>query len=228
MPTLPEPTWGDSEDAQKAYKESSALCNMRFTPSVVTGVFLRVLQAHFSAPDNIRDQKLKALLWKADPPSGDAIDSEILVAPLYMYDLRTLEMEPAVLVGHGELKATKFPMQSSYTLGLNSDGNLEGSQYSVPITGGTVISCVAGTAFAADRLAEEIFYFLLENAPVLLKDFPFSDLDVTSMSAPALVDRDSGERFKVDVGVVWRHIHGWTLKPIAPILKKIGLDVAAE
>ena len=229
MPTLQEPDWeSDLEDIQKAYNECSATLNTRFTPTLVTGILLRILQAHFYDPANIRDEKLKGLLWLDEPPSSDSAESKITIAPMYMYDTRVVERKPALLVARGPFRARKLPMQSKFTTGFDDNGNFSGDKYMVPVDGGHTVRCIAKTAFASDRLAEEVFYFLLETTPALLDDFPFGDLDVTTLGAPTRLDTDSGEVFAADVSVTWAHTHGWTMKAVAPILKKVRMDASAR
>jgi len=221
MPHLDEPDWPAENDAQRVEDDPSAVCNQRFSPSIVTGLLLRALQAHFSDGDNIRDPKLKGLIWTESSPAGDAIDSEIDIAPMHIRDSRRPEQRPAIYVRREKLAVRKLPLQSKVPTSLDGKGLFSGEKYVVPVVGTHLIRCVAKSAFAADRLGEEVFYFLLEYCPALLADFPFSDLDITGLNAPVKVVEDSSECFAVDVVLNWTHLHGWTMKTVAPILKKV-------
>lgn len=225
MPFLDEPEWeADLDELQKAYDKQSALCNKRFTPSIVTGILLRLLQAHFQNPDNIRDEKLKQLVWHDDGPGGAAIQSSILISPLYKYDKRQMQQRPALLVFREEAQANKFPLDSKTLTSLEENGNFQGDKYVVPIKCMHVVRCCAKTSFAADRLGEEVFYRLLEYFPAMRDDFPFSSVDITNLTAPLKVGEGDNENFIVDVVMRWVHLHGWTLTPIAPILKKVRFE----
>ena len=227
MGILDEPVWTiDVNEVQKAFNEKDdALCNRRFTPSIVTGVLLRLLQAHFSDADNIRDEKLKSLVWTDDDPdNGGEIDSKILIGPLYKYDARQLQQRPAVVVMREETKARKLPLDSKYVTSLDADGQFKGDRYVLPVSGAHVARCIGATAFAADRLGEEVFYRLLEYGPAIKREFPFGDIEISNMTAPRKVDDGDNESFVVDVVVKWVHLHGWTLTPIAPILKKVRFE----
>ena len=225
MPTLEEPDWEvDEELIQKAFEDPAALCNMRFTPSIVTGIILRLVQAHFENPDNIRDHKLKQLVWVDDKVSNDSIQSNILIGPLYKYDKRQLQNRPAVLVFRQAAVAQKFPLDSKTLTTLRDNGNFEGERYVVPISCTHVVRCIAKGAFAADRIGEEVFYRLLEYFPAIKQDFPFSNIGITNLNEPKKIGDESNENFVVDIAVQWVHIHGWTLAPIAPILKKVRFE----
>ena len=224
MPNLNEPTWEtDLAAVQKAYEDPSSMCNMRFTPSIVTGIILRLVQAHFENADNIRDDKLKQLIWVDDATNAASIDSNILIGPLYKYDTRALQQRPAILVFRQNLSADKFPLDSKTLTSLRDNGNFNGERYVVPINCTHVVRCIAKGAFAADRIGEEVFYRLLEYFPAIKQDFPFSNIGITKLTAPQKIGDDANENFVVDIAVEWVHIHGWTLVPIAPILKKVRL-----
>ena len=222
MPNLNEPPWEqDIAAVQKAYKAGSALCNIRVTPSIVTGILLRIIQSHFYDPENIRDKKLKQLVWHDDNPSQDTIQSQLLIGPLYQYDKRQLQERPAVLVFRQQATTSKFPMESKTLTSLSDNGNFDGEKYVMPVTCTHIVRCCAKTAFAAERIGEEVFYRLLEYTPSIKEDFPFSKFDVVALTAPSEIVEDANENFMVDVAIQWATIHGWTLMPIAPILKKV-------
>jgi len=194
---------------------------------VITGILLRLLQAHFADSDNIRDEGLRHLHWHEDPAAGPAIQSNILVAPLYKYDPRTIQLRPAVLVFRQAVKADKLPLESRTLTSLNASGNFTGDKYTVPVSGIHVVRYIAETAFASERLGEEVFYRLLEYFPAIKQDFPFSDLSITDLNEPKKVQEDTIQAFAADIAVRWVHMHGWTLKPIAPILKKVRYEEQA-
>lgn len=225
MPTLDEPNWEvDLDVVQKAFTDQSSTCNMRFTPSIVTGILLRLVQAHFANPDNINDDKLKSLVWVDDHPSADGIESNILIGPLYKYDKRQLQQRPAVLIFRQEASAQKFPLDSKTLTSLRDNGNFDGERYVVPVSCTHVIRCIGKSSFAAERIGEELFYRLLECFPAIKQDFPFSNIGITNLATPQKIGDESNENFAVDIAVRWVHIHGWTLTPIAPILKKVRFE----
>ena len=222
MPKLNEPDWEqDIKAVQKAYKEGSALCNIRVTPTIVTGIILRLLQAHFKDPENIRDAKLKQLVWAADDPAGDSIESQVLIGPLYKYDKRQIQARPAILVFRQQATTSKFPMESKTLTSLDEAGDFDGEKYVMPVSCTHIIRCCGKSAFAAERIGEEVFYRLLEYTPAIKDDFPFSKFDIMALTPPAAITDDANENFMVDIAVQWTTIHGWTLTPIAPILKKV-------
>jgi len=77
---------------------------------------------------------------------------------------------------------------------------------------------------AADRLAEEIFYMLLEYGPAIQQDFKLGGFHVMAISPSQEID-DDHENFMVGVQIMWTNAHSWKLKPIAPILKNVGFVV---
>ena len=199
MPVLPEPTWPQLEEVQKTYADQSATCNRRFTPTVVTGILLRVLQSHFSSTDNIRDEKLHTLIWSPDAEDGTAVTA-LIIDPLYKYDPAHMQDRPAIYVFRQALSAQKLPMNSKYTTSLDANGNYSGEKFTVPLSCRHVLRIIAKTAFAAERIAEEVFFYMLEFQFVLKQDFPFSEVAITTINPPQKLD-EANENFIVDVAL---------------------------
>ena len=222
MPEVPEPIWElDPDKVQKTYDCCSAVCNNRLTPTVVTGILLRLLQAHFSSADYIMDDKLAPLVWTDDDFLDGTGSSPIHIGPLYGYDAAHLQTRPALLVFRQQLGAQKLPMGSKTVTSLDANGNYSGEKMVVPLTCTHGIRCTAKTSFAAERLGEEVFYFMLELSYAIKQDFPFSTFDAKGLTPPRMLQEESNENFYADVIVDWKHMYGWTLAPIAPILKKV-------
>ena len=220
MPILPEPDWPeDLEEVQKTFDEQSALCNKRFTPSIVTGILLRLLQAHFSNSENIRDEKLQDLIWIPDDQGGLEV-SPILIIPLFKYDAARMQHRPALLVSHQGMQAVRKVINDKATVGLDPNGNFSGERFVKDLSCTHVIRCVAKSSFAAERIAEEVFYYLLEFQHAIKQDFPFSEFQVRQTTGTKPLNEENTS-FSVDIAVPWEHLYGWTLKPIAPILKKV-------
>jgi len=223
MAKMPEPTWDSPEDVQKVMADPSSLCNMRFKPSIVTGILLRLLQAHYYDSGNIVDEKLKAALWIEDPTNKALIESKINIKPGRTYDPRTIQQRPAILVFRNEISTQRFPLESKTLSHLEANGNYRGENHHVPIIGSHTLRCLAKGAFATDRLSEETFYRMLEYFPAIKRDFPFSEFDVKSIGEPQLIE-ESGQHYGVDIIIGWVNVHNWTLVPIAPILKKVRME----
>jgi len=218
-----EPAWTSDPDLlQRIDQDQSALCNMRFTPSVITGVLLRLLQAHFSDPANIRDDKLKGLQWQEDLESSNQIQSAIIIAPTYKYDARTLSQRPSILVTRGPVSTDRIAIANKTLTGM-SGGYYLGDKHVRAVMGQHIIRCVSKGAFAAERLGEEVFYRTLEYLPAIKNELPISDIQMGGLGAAKLIDEEQ-QNFAVDVVVEWKHTHGWTLIPIAPILKKVRFE----
>lgn len=223
MSIIEEPEWPeDLSEVQKTFSEQSALCNKRFTPSVVTGILLRMLQAHFSNSENIRDEKLQSLVWTPDNQGGTEV-SPLLIIPLFKYDAARMQNRPAILIFHQGMQAQRKIINDKATVGLDPNGNFSGERFVKDLACTHVVRCVAKSSFAAERIAEEVFFYLLEFQHAIKQDFPFSEFQVRQTTGVKPLNEENTS-FSVDIAVPWEHLYGWTLKPIAPILKKVQTE----
>jgi hypothetical protein len=214
---MTEPIW---TDPQPTFKEPSSLKSSGLTPSIVTGTLLRLIQYHFSDPENIHDDKLKDYVWVDDRLSGNTIESPITIRYGYHVDARAIQQRPSILIRRGPMSHQKLPLRGKAINHMEKNGNYRGEDYLAPLNAHHLITCVAKGAFAADRLAEEVFFRLLEFAPSIRKDLCINEFEVMRMASPQRIDEDN-ENYRVDIQCDWTYVHSWTLVPIAPILKKV-------
>jgi len=226
MPTtpLPEPSWGTVDAVQLAEKDISALCKRHVRPSQMTGYLLKLLQAHFYVADNINDLKLRDLLWKPDT-DDETEQSKIHIEPSWDYDPTHLQQRPALYVSRGPVQVQRIAIRDRALTHLSArSGNLEGTDYLQLLQCRHQIICAAAKSrMALDRLSEEVFYMIMEYGPAISKDLSIANLRVTAITEVKPMENEDHENFMCGVQIAWTTGHSWTLKPIAPILKSIGL-----
>lgn len=219
MANLPEPDWGT--DPQPIEFDPSSLCSTGMRPSYMTGVLLRLLEAHFADPDNIVDAALKGLIWAAH--GDNSVTTRILIEPYHRYEAKNIQQRPAIYVRRGPFQAQSFAIRDrSLTHLRRRTGNLEGSDFYKMMTGQHQIICVAKGPgdMAAERISEEVFYTLLEYAPAIKQDMKLGRFNTTTLSPTSLVDEDQ-QNYAAGISCTWITAHSWTLKTIAPILRDV-------
>jgi len=224
MPTLPEPTWTEPQNVA-CEMEPSSISSTGTRPSIMTGAILRILQSHFSRPTNIDNEQLRQAIWK--PKSDDPDEqSQIHIEPWHRYDADHLQQRPALYVSRGPVNVQRIVLRDrALTRQSTRTGNLEGVDYmKLIVARHQVICCSAKSDMAAEKLAEEVFYMLLEYGPAIQKDFKLGGFHVNAITQSQKIE-DDHENYMVGVQILWTNAHGWKLKPLAPILKGIGFDI---
>lgn len=222
MSSLPEPSWGDAQDVEF---DPSSICSTDTRPSIMTGAIQTILKSHFSRPTNITDAKLRGLIWK--PKSDDEDEqSSMHIEPWHKYDASHLQQRPAAYVSRGMVNVQRLALRDrSLTHLSRRTGNQEGTDYlKLVACRHQIICCSAKSDMAADRLAEEVFYMIMEYGPAIQQDFKLGGFHVQAMSPSQKID-DDNENFMVGVQILWTNAHSWKLKPIAPILKSVGFVI---
>jgi len=224
MPTLAEPAWDVPQDIM-IEGDPSSLCSTDTRPSIMTGVLLKLLQDHFSRSTNISNEKLREAIWRPDSADEDA-QSGIHIEPWRQYDATHIQQRPALYVSRGNVRVQRVALRDRALNHLSKrTGNQEGTDYmKLIVCQHQVIACSARNDMAAEKLAEEAFYMLLEYGPAIMEDFKLGGFHVVGMSQSQKIE-DDHENYMVGVQILWTNAHGWKLKPIAPILKGIGFVV---
>lgn len=222
MPLLPEPTWDESQQVEV---DPSSICATGTRPSIMTGAIMSLLRDHFSRPTNITNENLRNLIWK---PKSDVEDEQsmIHIEPWHMYDADHLQQRPAAYVSRGQVSVQRIALRDrSLTHLTRRSGNQDGKDlFKLIACRHQVICCSAKSDMSADRLAEEIFYMLLEYGPAIQEDLKLGGFHVTAMTPSQEID-DDHENFMVGVQITWTNAHSWKLKQIAPILKNVHFIV---
>jgi hypothetical protein len=213
---MDEPVWTNSQEVEF---DPSSIKSTDITPTIATGIFVRLLEAHFSDQNNIRNQQIKDYLW-ADNETNQDITTKIKIVPGYKYDPRALEMSPAIYVRRDAVMSNKFSIGGKALTHLEPNGNYRGDMYLRALSGTHSIHCVAKGAFNSESLAEEVFYRMMEYTPSIKQDLMFGEFEVKSLS-PVKKMEDDKDYFVTQVDLIWQVIHVWELLPIAPILKSV-------
>lgn len=219
MPILVEPTWGNPT---KSYDDKSALCIIRPTPTVVTGILLQLIRAQFVNADNIVDPKLREYLWVDDDTEGHEVLSKVQIEPSYKVKMNIAQQRPSILVTRGKVSNTEFLINDGPAAFIQpGSGNYEGKEKYCIIEGEHYIESVGRYGMEADRLAEEVFFRMLEYKSVIKTDLNFSEFDVTLLDRLEKVD-ENHEHYKAVITIKWKFVYSWRLAPVAPVLKQIG------
>jgi len=222
-----EPVWGEPQDAIEA---CSALAAMGPSPAVLTGVFLRLLQYHFSTQANIENPLLKEYIWTSSTAGcvnteQDGVvvpGSRILIRPSYSPRGPEVQQLPSLLVKREPVQSTRISFQDKSLVGLNQNHVFDGTQYQVNIAGAHSIICRGGTGVEADLLAEEVFFRMLHYQQIIKQDFRLGFLLAESMAD--VKSRDEYQRvFYAVVRMTWAYVYRWKLIPESPIIKRVVL-----
>ena len=214
---LPEPEW--ALVGQNTWKPISGLDSIGLRPSIITGIFTRLVEMHYSAAVNIRDPVLKDYIWKEK--GAQTLDSRILIQPYHMFRPEAAEQRPAVYVRRGQVFNTRLAIGDKAGTHLSQPGGVYlGELYARLVNGIHEIHCMAVGDMAADRLAEETYWRFMEYIPAIRDEFHFSDLQADSL-LPCLKVPGGKDSYDAAFSVKWSFGCAWRLKPIAPVLKGV-------
>ena len=162
------------------------------------------------------DVKLKPYIW-----TDDITTSKMVILPSYKFEPRTVSNRPSILVARGPLQIQEFALDNRAIPHVEPTGNFKGVDRYVNLQGQHEIHCIGSAAMESDRIAEEVFFRMLEYYPSIRDDLNFSDFKVTLLGGLSKLE-EYDEQYVTSIKVAWQYVHGWTLTAIAPVLKKAG------
>jgi len=244
--TIPEPTWSSP---QYADSDCSAL-KARLTPFLITGAFIRLVQYHFSDPDNIETDALKGYVW-TDSPNGcistvvtgtevgpdstvrsvdEVVDgSKILITISYNRDGQNVQQRPAILIKREQVQTGKISFQDKTLDSLSASSSFfPGAEYQINITGSHSLIAVGKTGAEAERLAEEVFYRMLHYKPLIIDELQLGMMQVAGMSDVRELGDEAEKAFYVVVGIKWAYVYRWRVIPEAPVVKRLHLSLTEQ
>jgi hypothetical protein len=213
----------------------TSLCTSQHLANVMTGMFTRACQAHFSNIDNLAfgdntetgKQMLEDYIW-----TPDTATTKIQIQPVWMYNPQDIQRRPAIYVKRAKWKWTKIAINDGMTVGAvrGSDGKViqvRGDYHVKQCDGAHVVFCVGRSGAEAELLGQEVCEYFMSFAPVLRGEMKLHYLEVSETDDIKMLDEDV-ERFAVPVILSYTFMRSWRLQQEAPWLKTLAIDMAVR
>ena len=250
MQTFDEPNW--CSPSQPAAADCSSLVYTGPTPIILTGVFTRLMQYHFSDPNNISNSLLKGYVWTSNPdgcivngedesdPSGSSSSSNpsgcpteatiitegsrILIQPDYVRNNLTVQQRPAILITREPVRTSPISMRNASLPTIDSAAKIyKGQAHQVYIEGSHTFLCYGLSGTEAELIASEVYYRMLNYMPVIREDFRLGKFFVDGIGKMQTIDDESSQVFRVPVSVSWAYTYRWRVIPETPTIKRLAL-----
>jgi hypothetical protein len=231
---FPEPTWTVPQEALEA---CSAFCTRGPNPFVLSGVFLRLLQYHFSSSDNIDEPLLKEYIWTPstkgclsevqEGPGGSSQlipGSRLLIRPSYTQNPDQIQQSPALFVKREPFGTERISFQDASLPSKNAKGIVDGRKHQVNISGAHSIICKGLTGAEAELLGQEVFFRMLHYQQVIKKDFALGSLMADGVSEVKQRTDEAKSSFYTVVRLSWAYVYRWLVIPESPVLKRVALE----
>jgi hypothetical protein len=210
------------------------------SPFRITGAMLRLMQYHFADANNIQNLQLQDLLWttaegcdeepvldNCGAPTGEVIPgSKLLIAPHYKRDGLSIQQRPAIFIKREPVttKQVNAVNRNQTTPHLTKPGmNFEGELHQVYITGRHTIICLASTGSAAEAIAEEVYFRMLQYQSVIRDDLNLGKLWTEGISDVREYPDDPQKSFYAAVTLSWSYTYRWRVIQESPIVKRLSI-----
>ena len=234
MASPPQPPCPDGRLTQIEMDTASALCSTFKSPLVMTGVVLKLLQEHFSRPENLiyngsselGKTQLEGYIW--DP---DNTKTRIQIQTVWRYNTQDIQRRPALYIKRNQWTTQRLGIDDGLTVGveIGPDGNpihLGDEYHKRMILGSHTIFAVGSVSEGAEAelLGTEVFDYLMSFAPVLRRDLKLHRIEVMSVE-PVSILEEAHEHFVVPVVLSYAFSWSWRLVGVAPWLKSLAIEL---
>lgn len=231
--TFTEPEWGIP---QEAIEKCSSFHTGGPSPFLLSGVFLRLLQYHFSSANNIDEHLLKGYIWT--PSTGVCAEtvvggeggssqiipgSRLLIRPDYSQAGPAGQL-PAIYIKREAFKTNKVSLGNKELTSLSRAGLYEGETYRINITGSHTIVCAGATGAESELLGQEVFFRMLHYQQLIKKDFCLGSLQVLGVSDVKARKETAKTSFYTVVRLEWAYVYGWKVIPESAAVKRIAFE----
>lgn len=136
-------------------------CGKGFGPVAVSGFIINLLEDFFSQSQNIKESNLADRTWKS------SLNTNILITSVGLWKPELAGKRPAILVKRGQWQFTPMGLNVGLEQGSYPDSrfyNVQGSHN---------IIVIGKTYSETEALAEEVYRFLMNVAPIIIEELPF-------------------------------------------------------
>ena len=220
---------------------ASSICTTRHTANVLTGIFVRLMQEHFSDPGNLEYNGMNEFADSAETrPAAQLQDyiwtpnnetTKIQIQPVWAYNPQDIQRRPAIYVKRNAQRPQRLAINDGMTIAAHRTGpapeNIEvrGEYHSVMVLGSHTLFCVGQTGAEAEVLGQEVFDQVAMFAPLLRTDFKFHRVAVQEQGEVSIIEGEAEHHFLVPIVVAYAYALAWRIKAVAPWLKSIGVEV---
>jgi hypothetical protein len=186
------------------------------TPLILTGIFIQLLEKHFSVESNIVDPALKPYLWKPDVrETGMVIDTN------FNLDWKSVGKRPAIIVKRGNIQSVKLTLDDA-----NPEASIydDREAYIRGKVGDHTMFCIAPNGGLTEILGNEVSDEFMQFASAIRQDLGFNKFEETMISEVQQIE-ESDTHFVVAIKVEYGYIREWSLTPEQPVLKVASLDM---
>lgn len=219
------------------FDRAGSLCSSGHRASIMDGVFVRILQEHFSRRGRLilngRDgdgPQLDGVLW-----TPDAETTKIQISGMHDYNRQDVQRRPALYVERQDWESERYAIGNRVVGGCvvkTDDGRFKqllGEKYTVKSTGSHLFWCIGAgdNGQQAQLLGDEVYDFFMSFMPLL-----FVELQLHSMFPPKMgklqVIPEHRETRGVPVSLGYEFYPTWRLTMIAPFLRSIGIIIEPQ
>lgn len=209
----------------------SSLAETGLQPHIITGILLQLVREHFADPERIKSPYLKSCIWvpkEDDQVTPDPEATQILIDPVYRWNLTTTQMRPAVVIKRNALTPRKVGIAHNRSFGLGEDDYPEaGSKHSAFLEGGHTLFCIARDGGAVEVLATEVSQHLYQFAPVIQREFCFGLFELAQIGEVSVLE-ESEEHFVVPIVLHYAYEDRWLLAKQEPRLKGVSVNARID
>lgn len=194
------------------------LCSTGLSPSIVSGLITRILINHFSEPALIMDPDLRELIW-----APKVENTKIRITTNTRFDPKNTVL-PALIVKRGPMQSDRKVIGDRVgprTIDEQRQGIVNYSRF---MAGSARVFVLSERDGEAEALAMEVFDSLSFLSTEIVTRLPFHDFQVTNLGELGVLDA-MGNKIGVPIDLQFTFEYAWAIKPLAPLVKTIKLDI---
>ena len=204
MTTYTEPTWTTPIE----YRTESIFARRPVLSSDMTAILIRLLQFHFSKPEFIDRDQLKAVLWNVDRTK-----SKILIGPESLKNAKDVGNMPSLMVGRLSTKIEQIGLENTTITSLPSTPSTTAPIYPEYITKAEFttrfntnihgVFCRGLSGTETEALIDEVLIFLTAYAMVIRRDLNLHNFNVSGIDTAKKVEGKETDWFMAPIQVLW-------------------------
>jgi hypothetical protein len=194
----------------------SAFCSMLGRPQLMTGLFVDILQRHFTDDANIEEPDLRQLIWQPDERT------HILIETAYRWRPELTQKRPAVIVKRNAYANVRMGI-GDRRLGPSVD-EVGDPHYVTYWSGSHTLFCLGSSGAIAELLAAEVQRELTEFGPIIRQVLGLFRVQVMQIGAVSILE-EAQENFVVPVTVGYAYEERWAIREQAPRLANVSLSL---
>lgn len=191
--------------------DPSAICELYYTPRLVTGMVIDTLRQFYASPELIEEPALRDTVFR------NADNTGVLIQELTDWRPQNTSKRPAIIIARGDVRKPPEKRAIGNSIQTGKD------QFACIFQGDITANCIANTGAQAELLATDVYKNLLYFSTFYKSQLKLGWWELSQIGKISKLE-EAQEHFCVPITMEYGYYDIWEIKPNRIPIREVNIS----